>query len=212
MQGNNRKDSKIFCIGFHKTATTSLAVALEWLGYRVTGPNGVYDPNIAQNVHTLADSLVGKYDAFRDNPWPVIYREMDAKYPGSKFILTVRDSQSWISSQVRHFGKKNSPMRKWIYGAGCPQGNEALYLERYERHNNEVAAYFKDRPADFMKFDPALGEGWEKLCMFLGEPVPDRLFPRANEATDRESKSQWRGNLARAGMRAFYRVKNLLKS
>jgi hypothetical protein len=31
--------TKVFGIGFHKTATTSLAKALSYLGYRVTGPN-----------------------------------------------------------------------------------------------------------------------------------------------------------------------------
>jgi UDP-N-acetylmuramate-alanine ligase len=40
-------ETKVFCIGFHKTGTTSLAVALKTLGYRVTGPNGVHDPDIA---------------------------------------------------------------------------------------------------------------------------------------------------------------------
>jgi hypothetical protein len=49
---------KVFCIGFHKTGTTSLRVALELLGYRVTGPNGVQDPDIGKNVHELAYSLV----------------------------------------------------------------------------------------------------------------------------------------------------------
>ena len=30
---------KIFCIGFHKTGTKSLGLALGILGYKVTGPN-----------------------------------------------------------------------------------------------------------------------------------------------------------------------------
>ncbi len=37
--------TKVFCIGFHKTGTSSLAVALKTFGYRVTGPNGVNNPN-----------------------------------------------------------------------------------------------------------------------------------------------------------------------
>jgi hypothetical protein len=81
---------KVFCIGFHKTGTTSLNVALQTLGYQVTGPNGYNDPKIQKRVLALAHSLVKKYDAFQDNPWPIIYKEMDHAYPGSKFILTVR--------------------------------------------------------------------------------------------------------------------------
>jgi hypothetical protein len=42
--------TKVFCVGFHKTGTTSLALALEILDYRVAGPTGINDPNIAKNV------------------------------------------------------------------------------------------------------------------------------------------------------------------
>ena len=63
---------EIFCIGFHKTGTTSLALALEQLGHRVTGPDGVHDPNIADNVLHMAKRLVEKFDALQDNPWPII--------------------------------------------------------------------------------------------------------------------------------------------
>src|SRR4030095_11714834 len=76
--------AKVFCIGFHKTGTTSLAFALQRLGYRVTGPNGVNDPDIAKNVYAMAYALVERYDAFQDNPWPIIYEDLDKRYPGSK--------------------------------------------------------------------------------------------------------------------------------
>ena len=184
--------SKVFCIGFHKTGTTSLANALEQLGYRVTGPNGVHDPEIATNVLPMATELVEQYDAFQDNPWPIIYKEMDARFPGSKFILLLRDSQSWIRSQVKHFGDKETPMRQWIYGVGCPSGNEAIYIRRYEQHNQEVMDYFKDRRQDLLVMDLAKGDGWQMLCPFLGVDIPDAEFPHANKASDRESGNSHR--------------------
>lgn len=177
---------KVFCIGFHKTGTTSLANALKLLDYRVTGPNGVDDPDIAQNVHTMADRLVAENDAFQDNPWPILYRYLDEKYPGSKFILTMRSPESWINSQVQHFGTDETPMRQWIYGVGCPAGNEDVYLERYNRHNREVLEYFSDRPDDMIIMDLPSGDGWDKLCSFLSQPIPDEPFPHANKATSRE--------------------------
>lgn len=67
------RNEKIFCIGFHKTGTTSLALALSQLGYRVTGANGVWNPNIRNEVYELAFRLVEEFDAFRDNPWPLLY-------------------------------------------------------------------------------------------------------------------------------------------
>lgn len=107
--------AKVFCIGFHKTGTTSLGLALRELGYSVTGPNGIRDPNISQNVYDMAFRIVEQYDAFQDNPWPILYRELDDRYPKSKFILTLRSSESWIRSQVRHFGTQRTPMRAWIW-------------------------------------------------------------------------------------------------
>ncbi len=178
---------KIFCIGFHKTGTKSMASALRILGYRVTGPNGVKDKNISSNVYSMAYDLVGKYDAFQDNPWPIIFKELDIKYPNSKFILTIRDSDSWIKSQVGHFGIKETPMRKWIYGFGCPEGNEEIYIKRFEFHNNEVLNYFKYRSKDFLVLDIPKGDGWEKLCQFLGDKIPNYPFPHANKAIERES-------------------------
>jgi len=181
--------SKVFCIGFHKTGTTSLAVALRKLGYRVTGPNGTKDPNIEKNVMPMAYDLAEKFDAFQDNPWPIIFKELDKRFPNSKFILTLRNPQSWIKSQVRHFGRRETPMRKWIYGVGCPEGNEDIYIKRFEKHNNEVMDYFRDRPQDLLVLDLTKGDGWEKLCNFLETDIPDIPFPHANKASDRERKS-----------------------
>jgi hypothetical protein len=178
--------TKIFCIGFHKTGTTSLDVALKNLGYRVTGPNGVDDPDIEKNVLDMAYELVEKYDAFQDNPWPIIYKQLDVKYPGSKFILTLRDPDSWIKSQVKQFGHKETPMRKWIYGVGYPEGNEDIYIKRFKQHNIEVQEYFKDRPEDLLVMDFSKGDGWEKLCPFLGVDIPKISFPHANKSSERE--------------------------
>lgn len=183
--------SKVFCIGFHKTGTTSLEKALELLGYRVTGSFGTRDPNIADKVHDMADELVARYDAFQDNPWPVLYRDMDEKYPGSKFILTMRSPESWISSQVRDFGLRETPMRQWIYGVGCPEGNEDVYVARYERHNREVLEYFRERPDDLLILDLPRGDGWPELCAFLGEPAPDKPFPHANKASVSRRIKNW---------------------
>lgn len=178
---------KIFGIGFHKTGTTSLARALRILGYRVTGPNRTGDPKIGLRAHAIADNLVKRYDAFQDNPWPIIYRYIDEKYPGSRFILTVRPTDDWIDSVVRHFGSESTPMRKWIYGVGYPLGNEKIYIDRYERHNQDVKDHLKDRPDDLLVMDITKGDGWEKLCPFLGMEIPAEAFPRLNTAGQRET-------------------------
>ena len=182
---------KVFCIGFHKTGTTSMKLALEQLGYRVTGPNGTKDPDIEAKVVSMAYDLVEKFDAFQDNPWPILYKELDAKFPGSKFILTLRSPESWIKSQLKHFGNSQSPMRKWIYGVGCPKGNEDIYIKRFLLHYEEVKEYFKGREDDILEIDLSQGDGWEKLCLFLGLDVPDSPFPHANKASDRQNRRKF---------------------
>jgi hypothetical protein len=182
--------TKVFGIGFHKTGTTSLAKALSYLGYRVTGPNGVNNPNIAKDVCGMAFGLANKFDAFQDNPWPILYKELDDKFPDSKFVLTIRSTSDWIKSVVTHFGEDETPMREWIYGVAHPKGNEAIYVERYERHNREVVEYFKDREKDLLILDIARGQGWEKLCPFLGKRIPAVPFPCANTALERENEQK----------------------
>lgn len=183
------KHIKVFGVGFHKTGTTSLGIALEYLGYRVCGPIGVNELDIRNTYKDIAFPLVDKYDAFQDNPWPLLYKELDIRHPGSKFILTIRPSMKWIESVVKHFGLADTPMRELIYGAGYghPEGNEDLYIERYERHNREVMEYFKNRENDLLVFKLTEGDGWEKLCKFLNEKVPDKPFPVTNTAKDRNN-------------------------
>jgi hypothetical protein len=175
------KKTKVFGIGFHKTATTSLGAALEILGYKVKGPFGIHDPNIKDKALNCARLLVKKYDAFQDNPWPIIYKEMDNMFPGSKFILTTRPSEKWIKSVVNHFRGKSTPMREWIYGVGDPIGNEGIYLKRYDRHNKEVLKYFSQRENDLLVMDITSGDGWKMLCPFLNEEEPNKSFPMANK-------------------------------
>lgn len=47
------KKNKVFCIGFHKTGTTSISVALKFLGYKTI--HG--DPKNADHVEVLNQKL-----------------------------------------------------------------------------------------------------------------------------------------------------------
>ena len=181
------RGAKVFCIGFHKTGTTSMMDALTMLGYNVTGPNHVFDRDIASKLDRVVTELSHKYDAFQDNPWPLVYRKMDRLHPGSKFILTLRDEEKWFESNRKHFRGKSTPMRELIYGPGAahPRGNEELYKQRLRRHNREVMEYFKDRPDDLLVIDVTRNPSWEPLCSFLGRPVPAEPFPHANKRDHR---------------------------
>lgn len=183
----------------HKTATTTLAHALRKLGYQVTGPFGVNEPNIAVTAVDRGLALARRFDAVQDNPWPLLYRDLDQEFPGSKFILTLRPTDEWLSSVVKHFGGKTTPMREWIYGVGDPEGNEEVFRVRYERHNQEVRNYFSDRPGDLLEFRITDGDGWAELCSFLGLDQPSQPFPHANDHLNR----RWDKRIQRSFRRLF---------
>jgi hypothetical protein len=141
--------NKIFCVGFHQTGTTILEKALNTLVYKVKGPFGVSDKKIRVNTLIKAKNIIPKYDAFQDNPWPILYKVLDSAYPESKFILAIRDSNSWIKSQIKYFNTAENEMRKWIYGHGSPVDNEQLYIDTYEEYIKTVITTLKIGPITF---------------------------------------------------------------
>ena len=172
---------RVFCVGWHKTGTSTLGLALIELGYSVLGCRlDMVHPLRRGEMGDVLD-LAGQFDALQDVPWAALYRELDERYPGSRFILTERDDQSWLKSARRHFADTHVPLHEWLYGEGRLIGNEELYLERYRRHNREVRDYFRDRSEDLLVMNLVAGDGWETLCDYLGHEAPSRGFPHVNK-------------------------------
>jgi hypothetical protein len=147
------------------------------LGYTVAPRFRVEGQVVESDLVSQALQIAAGVDAVQDNPWPLLYEELDEAFPGSKFILTIRDTDEWWASLFRHFGGKSTEMRTWIYGVGDPKGHESLYKKRYDAHNASVVEYFADRSDDLLVLAITEGDGWDRLCLFLGEPVPDVSFP-----------------------------------
>jgi Sulfotransferase domain len=176
--------NKVFCVGFQKTGTSSLGKALEILGYRV---GSYWDFRDYAKVSDLsmdmlqhrAFELAEQYDACKDTPWPILYKELDKRYPNSKFILIIRNTDSWIKSVVSDFGEYDNAIHALVYGVGHPVGHEPIWIERYEKHNAEVQDYFKDRPNDLLILNLNKGEvGWEKnLSLFRQGYAQSPLAP-----------------------------------
>lgn len=190
------KQHKVFCIGFHKTGTSSLGVALEKLGYTVAGfypfrHLAQQDEIDLDELEALALRVAAEHDAAQDSPWPILYRQMDAAFPGSKFIHIVRDREAWLQSALKDFGENPNAMRKLIYGTPYPKGHEEIWRARYDEHNSAVHTYFADRPQDFISLNLDAGEvNWDKICAFLGAPVPNIPWPHANKQSVKKRKMQ----------------------
>ena len=186
---------KVFCLGFQKTSTTSIGKALTFLGYQVCGyypfrdfdkPGEFDEIAFIKRLFDLADT----HDGFKDTPWPVFYKELDERYQGSKFILIIRNTDSWIKSVVQDFQAWGNAIHNYIYGVPFPQGHEDVFIERYETHNREVQEYFSNRPNDLLVLHLNKGEvNWKSICDFLGVDTPDRDWPRANTLRKKQIKT-----------------------
>ncbi len=172
---------KVFGVGFHKTGTSSLAAALHRLGYNVCGAQNEKAGDFLEGNINVFIELAKRYDAFEDDPWHLLYKEMDEAFPDSKFILTDRDVDAWYKSCLNHFYEDTTDIRNYIYGNGAPKGNEQTFKEIYLQHQNQIKEHFKERPNDFLIIDFTKGEGWEKLCPFLGVDIPNESIPHANK-------------------------------
>ena len=175
--------SKIIGVRFHKTGTSSLRDALHILGYTVGDNNYKLLFSILKGNFRRVLKCINRYDAVEDNPWPLIYKQLDKNILGCKFILTIRDEESWYESVSAHLGDLRDPMHEWIYGRGksLPKDDKYNSIEVYRRHNEEVLNYFKQREQDLLILDFSKGDGWEKLRNFLHKEMPDVPFPHANK-------------------------------
>jgi hypothetical protein len=183
--------TRIFGIGLHKTGTTSLHSALKMLGFESEHwKSAHWALAIWKEMNSYGKSWTVEHGyALSDLPMAVLYKELDKAYPGSKFILTLRNEGQWLKSVEKHWSHKHNQFRaqwdhdpfshmihKVIYGQ---RGFDAdLFLERYVKHNEDVKEYFKDRPHDLLVMDMSNGAGWDDLCKFLNKPVPNVPYPK----------------------------------
>jgi hypothetical protein len=176
---------KIIGVGLNKTGTKTLGACFRILGYNHISCNEVaFDLWRKKNIDDLM-KIALVYDSFEDWPWPLLFREFDAYFPGSKFILTTRkDSETWYKSLCNHAVYSGpTEYRKAIYGEYMPHGHKDKHITFYESYNQDVRFFFQSRPQDFLEVCWETGDNWENLCTFLQLPVPDVAFPHANKGT-----------------------------
>jgi hypothetical protein len=187
--------TRVFGVGFPKTGTVSLHTAFGILGYESWHWSSAH---IAKKIwqqmnHSDVSPTLERFEALCDLPIPLLYKKLDVAYPGSRFILTVRNEKKWLSSIRRHFmsehnrwkaGWNNDPFthRAHHLAYGRYDFDESTFLERYRSHNAEVQEYFRWRPQDLLILHLDKGAGWHNLCPFLDKPIPPSLFPHENRS------------------------------
>lgn len=188
--------------GYGRTGTVSLKLALEQLGYApchhmteiFAHPEQVpFWDRAAQGERMNWDEVFSSYKASCDWPSCAFYKELADFYPQSKVILTLRDPQSWyksVAATIMRSMSKPKPGQFALPGIFGPLligektfGNdlsEAHMIDVFNRHNEEVK---RTIPANRLLVFQA-SEGWEPLCKFLGKPVPDAPYPKANSTDE----------------------------
>jgi len=171
---------KIFGVGLGRTGTVSLARAMRVLGYSVK-----HNPS---KIETVKD-----YDFCNDIFIAARYKFLDYIFPYAKFILTIRDVDSWVNSSHQYAIKKDKIItdrpdisldraenRFLIYG--ITNFNEEVFREVFLKFNEEVVKHFQGREHKLLVMDIRNDEGWEILCPFLGKSFPDCPFPHGHKA------------------------------
>lgn len=201
---------KYFCIGRNKTGTTSLKKAFEELGYLVGKQQEaevLYDQYYFKNEFSEIIKYCESAQVFQDLPFscPETYKYLDTAYPGSKFILTIRDdAEQWYQSLVSFHSKilglngvapttedlkKAQYLRKgFLYNTVKLHGTEDVnpynkntMIAHYEQYNQDVIEYFKNRPGDLLVINIAKRKAYSKFMVFLGLGNSSKAFPWENK-------------------------------
>jgi Sulfotransferase domain/N-terminal domain of galactosyltransferase len=184
--------TRLFGIGMHKTGTTSLHESLKTLGLDSAHWKSAHWAKAIWDEMALAgrSPTLEKSYALCDLPITLMFRELDKAYPGSKFILTTRDESKWIMSVENHWNPVINPFREaWDSDPFTHRVHRELYgrktfdreafIERFRRHNADVAEHFKGRPGDLLTINVDRDPTWGPLCRFLDKKVPTGKYPQA---------------------------------
>ena len=183
--------TKVFGIGLNKTGTKTLGHYLQRWGYRhrtYDSDSTTRSPSFDYYKQGRIDELVeimNDFDSCEDWPWPLLYRELDARFPDARFVLTVRRSPDVWYRSLCNMAVRLGPFplyEKTVYGYGMPQGRKHAHIERYEAHNAEVEAYFAERPGKLLRVCWEDGDGARELAEFLGLADVDTAPLHANRS------------------------------
>lgn len=175
--------NKIFIIGLPRTGTTSISVALLDHGFKVA------HTAFTQQAFKLAD-VVSDAPCFSD------YQQLDALFPGSKFIYLERSQDLWIPSIQKLLKKMKdsleiktgvfNPVLKRAFHttfelSTATNSLDAQHLENcYQQHKDSIRNYFEFRD-DLLEINISQRDSFSTLLQFLnidfeGEPQ----FPHLN--------------------------------
>jgi hypothetical protein len=195
--------------GLGRTGTMTLKAALEQMGF---GPchhmiEVIHHPE--QDATWLAavngepvdwNSFLAIYRSSVDFPSCHFYKELSARYPKAKVILSRRDPKKWYASisktifEVTQNIERNGDdqtrdthsqlLMRLMEETFQNRYDEEHVIAAYEHHNAEVLRVIpKER---LLVFGPE--QGWAPLCQFLEVPIPSTAFPFTNTTAEFQAR------------------------
>lgn len=204
---------KVIGAGFGRTGTLSLKLALEQLGFAPcyhmieTGRHPEHDTlwlAIARGESDDWRAILAGYAACVDWPSVSIWKTLVTANPQAKVILTLRDPERWYASAAKtifarmqdftnalasrgddsidparraHMAMVNRIVVDNTFGGSL---DKAHAIAVFNAHNEEVRRTVP--PERLLVYES--GEGWDRLCAFLGVPVPHAPYPQVNSTED----------------------------
>ncbi len=190
-QGNH--GPKVFGLGFPRTGLGSLGKALATLGCEPAAWPFTWE-RLAGVRGAVSSVFCSRY------------RELDQRFPGSKFILTVREEESLLRSCEKRYNRARGRRA----GMAAPAFDPDSVLLAYRTQVSQVKRYFEGRPQDLLVLDIAAGQGWKELGTFLSLSPQSSEFPWINRGSSDMSEGlggapDWHLTLAHEAARQILR-------
>ncbi|RAL08727.1 sulfotransferase family protein [Aspergillus homomorphus CBS 101889] len=158
------------------------------------------------------DRLLGHCQAVSDLPALCFAEDLIEAYPEAKVIVTVRDVDEWYESMMALVAAIDTPVNKYLFVPILTAIN-TIFRSRYRivpetfekaglyffgtNIRNDARDTYRNHVARIQELVPKerlllyhVKEGWEPLCEFLGQPVPDVPVPRGNTRADMLARHQ----------------------
>ncbi|MDW8415621.1 MAG: sulfotransferase [Thermaurantiacus sp.] len=179
--------AKYLCLGLPRSGTSSLHHGVLALGLRSV--HHIADPDTRRELERgrYRLSIFERTDLLIDEVAPVVFVQIAEAMPELRFIYTFRDEDSWLASMAKlahlHEVPRTGSFRYYSRLAmfGVTVFHESRLRQVWREHDARVRDYFRGPRAErLLIMDITGGDGFDKLCPFLGLPEPGLPFPHVN--------------------------------
>ena len=132
-----------------------------------------------------------EHDFVNDAPVSIYFEELSQAFPGSKFINTTRDLDSWLKSCSQHFVRNlkegklyraTLKYRELLYG--CSEYNKTKFIKAFYRHKQKVSEFSKNNNVLTLPLELEDQRKIGLLKDFLGNHDLSPYYPHVNDLAD----------------------------